>query len=175
MTKLRLRVVLAVTVCAIAALTGAACKNGPDDAAITTAVKSKMAADTTVPATKINVDTKEGAVTLTGEVESDAAKTKAETIAKATDGVKSVKNNLTVRAVAPPVTTPAATGNDAAIQKAIEDNLAKAKITGVSVSVRDGVATLTGTVPKGSLIKVRQAADEATPKPTRTVSSGLTE
>ena len=172
MGNLRLRVVIAVSFCALVALTGAACKSGPEDATITASVKSKLAADTTVQASKINVDTKDGVVTLTGTVDSAAAKTKAESIAKGVEGVKSVTDNLTVTAPPPP---PMAANNDAAIKKAIEDNLAKAKVTGVTVSVTDGVATLTGTVPKGQLIKARQAADEATPKPTRTVSSGLTE
>jgi hyperosmotically inducible protein len=37
-----------------------------------------------------------GVVTLKGTVKTDAAKTRAEAIAKATDGVKDVKNNLRV-------------------------------------------------------------------------------
>jgi len=174
MGNLRVRVVLAFAVCAFVALTGAACKSGPEDATITASVKTKMAADSTVPAMKINVDTKEGVVTLTGDVDSAATKTKAETIAKGVEGVKSVTNSLTVKPPAP-TPPPVAAGNDAAIKKAIEDNLAKNKVTGVTVAVEGGVATLTGTVAKGNLIKARQSADEATPKPTKVVSTGLTE
>lgn len=166
MGNLRIRTALAVAVCAFVALTGAACKKGPEDATITASVKTKMAADSTVPAMKINVDTKDGVVTLTGDVDNATAKTKAGDIAKTVEGVKSVTNNITVKPPAP-ATPPAAAGNDAAIKKAIEDNLAKNKVTGVSVAVADGVATLTGTVPKGSLVKARQAADEASPKPTK--------
>jgi hyperosmotically inducible protein len=44
----------------------------------------------------IDVDVNKGAVTLKGTVKSAAARTKAVSIAKATDGVKSVKNLLTV-------------------------------------------------------------------------------
>lgn len=159
------RSIVAVCVCLLV-LAGAACQSGPDDAAITTAVKAKMAADTTVSATSINVDTKEGVVTLTGSVESAAAKSQAETIAKATEGVKSVTNNLTVKpATATMPSTPAADAtNDTAIENAIAANLAKAGITGVEVEVEDGVATLKGTVAKGQMMKAMQAANEANPK-----------
>ena len=68
------------------------------NAALTAKVKTAFGADPTVSALAINVDTSgDGVVTLTGEVASDAAKAKAEEIAKATEGVKSVVNNLTVK------------------------------------------------------------------------------
>ncbi|HKP45814.1 MAG TPA: BON domain-containing protein [Pyrinomonadaceae bacterium] len=44
----------------------------------------------------INVDVSNAIVTLTGTVASAAQKTKAETVAKAVEGVKGVKNTLTV-------------------------------------------------------------------------------
>jgi hyperosmotically inducible periplasmic protein len=46
----------------------------------------------------IDIDVATGVVTLKGTVKTDAAKTRAEAIAKATDGVKDVKNNLRVAA-----------------------------------------------------------------------------
>ncbi len=46
----------------------------------------------------INVDVSDGVVTLTGTVANAAQKTKAETIAKSVEGVKSVKNLLKVSA-----------------------------------------------------------------------------
>jgi hyperosmotically inducible protein len=66
------------------------------DAAITTAVKTKMLGDTTVAGLKIDVDTKDGAVTLTGNVASAAEKARAVEIARETDGVKSVTDRLKV-------------------------------------------------------------------------------
>jgi hyperosmotically inducible protein len=66
------------------------------DAAITTAVKSKFLADSDVPGMKIDVDTSNGVVTLNGTVPSAAEKRRAVQIAKETDGVKSVKDNLKV-------------------------------------------------------------------------------
>ena len=46
----------------------------------------------------INVDVDQAVVTLTGTVASPAQRTKAETVAKAVDGVKSVRNQLKVSA-----------------------------------------------------------------------------
>ena len=45
----------------------------------------------------LDIDVTQGAVVLNGTVKTDAGKTRAEAIAKATDGVKSVKNNLKVK------------------------------------------------------------------------------
>src|SRR2546429_6537510 len=60
------------------------------DPGITTAVKTKFAADDTVKAYQIDVDTSKGVVTLTGTVEVPAAKEQAVLIARRTDGVKDV-------------------------------------------------------------------------------------
>jgi osmotically-inducible protein OsmY len=68
-----------------------------DDTAITTKVKSAMVADPTLKALQINVDTKNGVVTLAGAVDSQAMKDKATEVTQAVSGVKSVDNNLTVK------------------------------------------------------------------------------
>lgn len=73
-----------------------ACSN--TDAGITTAVKSKMAADDTVKAYQINVTTNNGVVTLEGTVENSAAKEHAVMITRQTDGVRDVVDQLTVNA-----------------------------------------------------------------------------
>lgn len=77
----------------------AASKSGEviTDAAITSAVKTKFLADSTVPGLKIDVDTKDGVVTLTGTVKSAAEKAEAVRLAKTTKGVKSVVDKLTVQ------------------------------------------------------------------------------
>lgn len=69
-----------------------------DDAAITTALKGKYVIDSDLKAIDINVDTVNGVVTLTGAAPSAAAVEKATTVAKTVDGVKDVKNQLTVKA-----------------------------------------------------------------------------
>jgi len=86
---------------ALAALTIACAKTDPG---ITTAVKSKLAADDTVKAYKIDVDTKDHVVTLTGTVDSSAAKDRAVTLARTTEGVNNVIDNLTVAPGATPTT-----------------------------------------------------------------------
>jgi hyperosmotically inducible protein len=67
-----------------------------DDAAIVTAVKAKLAADTDVAALNIDVDANEGVVTLSGRVDTAAESAEAERLARGTDGVKRVINNLSV-------------------------------------------------------------------------------
>ncbi len=69
-----------------------------DDAAITTALKGKYVIDSDLKAIDINVDTMNGVVTLTGAAPSPAAVEKATTVARTVDGVKDVKNQLTVKA-----------------------------------------------------------------------------
>lgn len=69
-----------------------------DDAGITAAVKTDLIKAPEISALQINVDTKNGAVTLSGTVPTDAIKTQAGDIAKASKGVTSVNNNLTVKA-----------------------------------------------------------------------------
>jgi osmotically-inducible protein OsmY len=69
-----------------------------DDAWIHSKITSKLIADKDTPARKINVDVVNGVVTLRGKVDTAAAKNDASRIAKETDGVKSVRNLLTVNA-----------------------------------------------------------------------------
>jgi len=70
------------------------------DAGITSAVKSKMAADDTVKASEINVDTHNHVVTLNGTVGSKAERERAVMIARNTKGVNSVIDDLRVGPVA---------------------------------------------------------------------------
>ena len=66
------------------------------DASITSAVKTKLLGDTKVGGLKIDVDTKDNVVTLTGNVKSEAEKAEAIRLAKTTTGVKSVVDKLVV-------------------------------------------------------------------------------
>ena len=67
-----------------------------DDAAITAAVKAKLATDGDTNPFNIDVDTNEGVVTLQGRVEKEEARTKAEQLARETDGVRRVINLVKV-------------------------------------------------------------------------------
>ena len=64
------------------------------DTAITAKIKTRLLADGIAGT---NVDTVNGVVTLKGAVDNAEEKTKAEKIAKDTEGVKSVKNELTIQ------------------------------------------------------------------------------
>ncbi|MCS4511083.1 BON domain-containing protein [Xylophilus ampelinus] len=68
-----------------------------DDAAITAAVKAKMAEDKSVAATAISVETLNGTVQLSGFAKSQTEKNAAETIARNTKNVREVRNNIVVR------------------------------------------------------------------------------
>ncbi len=67
------------------------------DSAITAKVKSKLASDSSTSAMNITVETdNSGTVWLAGTAKSKAESDKASAIAKATDGVKSVKNQIKI-------------------------------------------------------------------------------
>jgi osmotically-inducible protein OsmY len=68
-----------------------------DDTAIHTKVKAALVNDPVVSGTSINVDVERGMVVLSGAVNGDVEKTKAEDIARGVNGVRSVENNLIVR------------------------------------------------------------------------------
>lgn len=67
-----------------------------DDAGITAKVKAKLAADGDINPFNIDVDTNEGVVTLQGRVAKEEARTKAEQLARDTDGVRRVINLVKV-------------------------------------------------------------------------------
>lgn len=69
-----------------------------DDLTITTAVTTGLAKDPELSALKINVDTRNGAVTLNGSAPTESTREKAATLAKAVKGVNSVDNKLVVKA-----------------------------------------------------------------------------
>jgi hyperosmotically inducible protein len=68
----------------------------PTDASLTAAVKAKLAADSTLSGLKINVDTLDGVVTLSGEVRSQADKDAAARLARETGGVREVNDRLVI-------------------------------------------------------------------------------
>jgi len=74
-----------------------------DDAWIHTKIVAKLIGDTKTPERNINVDVVEGAVTLRGSVDTAEAKTEAERIAKETEGVTKVNDQLKVVATNKPV------------------------------------------------------------------------
>lgn len=96
-TKVMLAAALAL---ALGTAGAGAAESGTDskpDAWITMKVKSKLAAGKDASAMKTNVDTKDGIVTLNGEVSSEAEKELAEEYAREVEGVREVDNRLVVK------------------------------------------------------------------------------
>ena len=67
-----------------------------EDAMITTKVKTKLTVDRFMNLASVNVNTEDGVVHLKGTVGNKQAKADAELLAKDTDGVVSVTNDLKV-------------------------------------------------------------------------------
>ena len=72
-----------------------------DDGVITDQVRRRLFADPNVKGYTVEVETKDGVVTLTGTVETEKARAKAEKLAKKVSGVKGVVNKLRVEAPRP--------------------------------------------------------------------------
>lgn len=68
-----------------------------DDSWITTKVKSQIFAEPSLKVAQVNVETYQGAVQLSGFVDSAADMDKAVAIARDVKGVASVKNNMQLR------------------------------------------------------------------------------
>ena len=71
-------------------------KDNVTDAWIVTKIKSKLTADPDVSPFRIDVDAVEGVVTLSGTVEKEAARDAADALARATRGVREVRNKIKV-------------------------------------------------------------------------------
>ena len=69
---------------------------GVEDRSISIAVDTALGRDELVEADAIDVDTKDGVVTLTGRVPTEAARQRALSIAQQADGVKHVIDNMVV-------------------------------------------------------------------------------
>jgi len=79
------------------ALTGATLGENIDDGNITTSVKTKLASDKLITLTRVGVETNNGIVYLTGEVETAEQRSRIGSLASQVGGVKQVVNNLQVR------------------------------------------------------------------------------
>ena len=79
------------------ALTGATLGENIDDGTLTSYVKTKLAEDRLVTLTRVGVETNNGIVYLTGEVETAEQRSHIGSLASQVKGVKRVVNNLQVR------------------------------------------------------------------------------
>jgi hyperosmotically inducible protein len=145
---------IAFIVLALGASLAVGCSQGTD-ATITGMIKTKLAADGRVRASEINVDTTNGVVTLTGNVDGQVARDAAVQLARDTSGVSDVKDMISVRSgsasgEAPdPNRTLGERVDDAGITlrvkaRLLDDPLVKG--LQIDVDTRDGVVYLTGSV-----------------------------
>ena len=129
-----------------------------DDARITSTIRSKYFLDDRVKGRRIDVETTNGIVTLRGEVASDSERAEALLLARTTEGVQRVEDNLAVNAV---LDVPGGTSAVAAetVGEKIDDATITTKIQAkyfldrdvkagaMDVTTKDGVVLLDGSVP----------------------------
>ena len=90
-------VLLAAVTAGCQSMTGKTAGENIDDATITASVKTKLVAEKAANLTRVNVDTNNGVVSLTGVVETPEQKTRAENLAREVAGVRRVTNNLQIQ------------------------------------------------------------------------------
>jgi hyperosmotically inducible protein len=143
---------LAIFAAATALLLAVACAQS--DIGITTKVKTKLAADSSVKASQIHVETKDKVVTLSGTVDTEAARSEAVALARGTEGVTDVVDNMTVsqptgQAAEGAGSTIGQKMDDASITAAVKSKLMVDSVVGglkIDVDTRDGVVSLSGPV-----------------------------
>ena len=137
-----------------------------DDARITMSIQSKYFMDDRIKAHHIVVTTNAGVVTLTGEISDETVRAEALLLARTTEGVKRVEDNLTFSQASAPTSTAAtqatpaaaAAGNataaapdtDTALADRITSQLtsdSQMKNARLEVTAKSGVVTLQGTAP----------------------------
>jgi len=156
--KLKLFTILTLA----AALFLAAC-GGKSDADLQKAAAEKLTAD---KISGVTVAVKDGVATLSGEVADITVKTKANASVKGVEGIKSVTDSITLKQLPPPPASSEQAGaepqqSDPMKKGIIEESLKKMGISGVTVTVKNGEATLTGTVPADRYAEAVKAAMEA--------------
>jgi hyperosmotically inducible protein len=144
---------------------------GDSDAGITTSVKSSLVSDDLVKARNIDVDTQNRVVTLTGTVESGQEEARALELARKTEGVADVVDNISV--TPPADRSPSASAGDAKteptsgvsidpmITAAIKSKMAAdpmVRALSIDVDTNDGVVTLTGNVSKAEKERAMEIA-----------------
>jgi hyperosmotically inducible periplasmic protein len=128
-----------------------------NDATLTAKIKAELLKDDGVKGLDIHVETNQGIVQLDGSVGSESARERAEQLASSTNGVLSVRNNLSVQAAKPSVGDYV---DDAAITAKVKMALlgdAEVKGLAIDVATSDGTVRLTGSAKSDA---ERQKAEE---------------
>lgn len=155
--SMRVTAMRATAICAAALLTACSAhqqKQAQDTvnaAALAGAVHAKLATIDADSLTAVKVETNGGIVTLSGEVRSPQERAAYDSAAATVNGVTRVVDRLTVN---PAVRGPRESLGDAALAAKVTANItAQAGINAARIkpSVRDGIVTLSGTVPSAAL------------------------
>lgn len=135
-----------------------------DDAMLTARIKTRMTTDGRVSPTRVDVDTLNGNVTLSGETPTQEEKSAAEEIARNVEGVRSVSNQIVVNPAAAGTGIPSGKEMKQQAERAVSDvgqgvkkeaenaillgevkaRLAAAGYGSIGVGVDHGVVTLKG-------------------------------
>src|SRR5688572_14766001 len=120
-------------------------KTTVSDSWITSKTKIALFADSRAPGNAVNVETKNGMVSLRGKVENATEKQAAEEVARGIEGVQGVRNELQV---VPGTAKKLVDVKDDEITKQVKSRLEKdAKLKSVDVRTDNGVVTLQGRLP----------------------------
>ena len=124
----------------------ATAKNSASDTWVTTKVKAQLLTEPGISPLKVNVDTRDGIVTLFGAVDTENDKSAAARSAMKVDGVKSVQNELQI---VPDVAAKRVDARDEQVQDAVKKRIAEHKALkddDINIEVKNGVVRLSGTV-----------------------------
>ena len=133
-------VAVATLLCFSAAVSVGTAGERPADSNIVSAVETEMLLDSSVPYDTVDVETRDGIVTLAGTVDNILARDRLEAIAETVVGVRAVVNIIEVR--------PSGIA-DADIEEAVKNAWRDDPATDsyeLEARVEDGVVTITGTV-----------------------------
>ena len=133
------------------------CKEEKKDEDISESVQTT----TSVIDKNIQVQVKEGIVTMKGEVADEATKNAAINAVKHIEGVKSVESRLTVKPIA--AKAPQMSEGDIRLKQSIDSALALQNIKGVDITVSNGEVTLSGKVTRSQEVAIMKIAGEAHP------------
>ena len=136
------------------AFTTYSCKSKVSDSDLKTKVETVVSSTSGV-----TVDVKDGVVTLSGTVSTQAEREAMENSAKAVDtkNVKSVVNNILVAVPEVDINT-----NDVDLAAKVVD--ATKDFPSVQTTVKEGVITVTGTLEQSKVIVLKQSLDALSPK-----------
>jgi hyperosmotically inducible protein len=148
-----MKLVVAALALAVLASCAGGQKNATNDALIGAGVKAKLAGVDADSATAVDVSVTGGRVVLAGQARNDGERQAYVRAARSVSGVSSVEDRLTVN---PHLRGVREQSNDALLAARVAAAIAGqagVNVFKVKTTARDGVVTLTGTVPSSSIAR----------------------